>query len=825
MSVESIAAASHPTLNFDSPALNADGATLNSPGVPMNAGTGSSDADADVTVAGSDASDPVFEEEQRHLSETYATLCELERGISARLEANRSEMQRFKENADDELSTDVDRGDDGDDYSASMETYAAYAAINNVVDSFNISIDMDEENLARTRQLIHKAYFAKVRLKFAHRAEPRDIYLGSTGMTDADHRQLVVDWRSPVAETYYNQQTGPTSYVANGRTIHADLQLRRQFDVEEDRLNAYFDTTVAIQDPLLLASLSQRRTSQLAAITATIQREQNEIIRHEDVPALLVRGVAGSGKTSVMLQRIAYLLYQQREKLNADQVYLISPNPVFAHYIKNVLPELGEKNPHTMLWSELMALIGPGDRSLGDDVSPETLARIDERVAGGFALEPDDVSEVRVGERVLLSAAQIWRCVEKYARRDPVGPRLATLIEEDLLEKLQRRVAQLVTSDAVHNEMLLLDDEEQDRIFGGPINPIEEDELAEDARIYLDDLCASAFEQIEHGGWLRLDRVGMRMLGRQSLSALEWVYLKMVVMGKVDNAARFVMVDEVQDYSAAQLMVLARYFARAHFIMLGDPNQAIHSGTASFDEIRALFERVRGGVSYCELMTSYRSSPEITALFSSLLPEDERLRVSSVLRPGVAPRIVACGEDVDGYRDTLVAAIEAARTGRLADAGDGDEGGSVAAGEMGASGIGASKPAGGVLADGASAEGEAEGLTAVIVNSKRRVKWLGDLLVEAMGERAPQVIREGDALPERGVVLIDLRLAKGLEFDRVIIADAQASEFPGDDLSRRRLYTAISRATQQVMIVSQGELTPLLDGAAEALAGGVTPEA
>ncbi|MBS5451525.1 MAG: UvrD-helicase domain-containing protein [Coriobacteriia bacterium] len=759
MAVEPTAADSNPTLNPDSSPLNPPSTPLNSQEAPLNAVSGVEDCDAP-------ADDPVFIEEQRHLSQTYATLCELERSISDRLESDRAEMQQFKENADDELSTDVDRGDDGDDFSASMETYAAYAAMNNVVDSFNISIDMAEENLARTRQLIHHAYFAKVRLKFAHRDEPRDIYLGSTGMTDADHRQLVVDWRSPVAETYYNQQTGPMSYVANGRTIHADLQLRRQFDLAEDKLHAYFDTTVAIEDPLLLASLSQRRSSQLAAITATIQREQNLIIRHADVPALLVRGVAGSGKTSVMLQRIAYLLYQQRASLNANQVYLLSPNPVFARYIKNVLPELGEKNPHTLLWSELMERIGPGDRNLGADVSPEDLLLIDER-AKDLVLDPDDVRELRAGERVLMSGPQVWRCVEKYLRKDPtVGPRLSALVEDDLAEKLERRIAQLVGDDKVHADMLALDADEQDRVFGGPINPIEEDELAECARTYLDDLCAPLFAQIESGGWLRLDRVGMRMLGKQSLTALEWVYLKMVVMGKVDPAAKLVMVDEVQDYSVTQLMVLARYFSRAHFLMLGDPNQAIRPGTASFDDIRALFERERGGVSECELMTSYRSSPEITALFSSLLPEDERLRVSSVLRPGIEPSVKACA-DLDEYRSTLVGAIESAR-------------------------------------------GEGDGLTAVVVNSRRRVKWLGDLLGEAMGERAPQPIFEGDALPPSGVVLIDLRLAKGLEFDRVIIADAQAEEFPGDDLSRRRLYTAISRATQRVTIVAQGDLTPLL---------------
>ena len=223
-------------------------------------------------------------------------------------------------------------------------------------------------------------------------------------------------------------------------------------------------------------------------------------------------------------------------------------------------------------------------------------------------------------------------------------------------------------------------------------------------------------------------------------------------------------------------MVLARYFARAHFLMLGDPNQAIRPGTAGFDEIHAVFEAERGQVDECELMTSYRSSPEITALFARLLPEDERIKLSSVRRPGEEPRIVACA-DLDAYRAAMVAAVR------------------EAAGE--------------------------EGLAAVVVNSPARVRWLSKLLTEEMGDEAPTVVREGSTLPERGVVLIDLALAKGLEFDRVIVPDAQAEEFPaGDDLARRRLYTAVSRATQHVTVVAQGELTPLLADAAGANGAG-----
>jgi len=700
--------------------------------------------------------DPVFAQEQEHLSATHAKLRELEHDVAERLAANLREVQDFRSVMNEELSQNFD----GDDIS--METYAEYAVMNNVVDSFNIAIDLDGQTLARIRQLLRKPYFAKVVLDFPGKDELREVYLGSTGVADESHRQLIVDWRSPVAETYYNQQTGPMSYLVEGRKVNVDLKLRRQFDLEADRLKTYFDTTVAIEDPLLLASLAAGRTASLQAITATIQREQNQVIRHEDVPALLVKGIAGSGKTSVMLQRIAYLLFRERKSLNADQVYLISPNPVFARYIQNVLPELGEKNPHTLMWSELVKRLGPGDRSLGNDVPPQTLKRIDTGISK-LKLEADDLNEVRVGDRCLISVPQMWRVVEKFLKRVAPGPRLALLVEEDLIGKLERKVEQLVSKSSVQDEMLALDDDEQERIFGHVIAPLTDEDLRECTRQYLDHICKPAFEMLENTGWLRFDRVGMRLLGQQSISGAEWIYLKMAFTGKVDASAKFVMVDEVQDYSVTQLTVLARYFSRAHFLLLGDPNQAVRPGTASFDEIRGVFERARGSVSECFLMTSYRSSPQITELFARLMPHDERIQISSVQHAGGEPRMAAF-QEVDAYRDALVDEVRAMRSSGC--------------------------------------------LGAVIVNSKRRVHWLGKLLQDAMGDDAPLVMREGSALPREGVVVIDLELAKGLEFDRIVLADASAEEFPaGDDVARRRLYVAISRATQQVALFAQGELT------------------
>lgn len=705
--------------------------------------------------------DKIFAEEQAHLSKVYGQLQELERTASERLEANLAEIREYKSNMREEIAPDFE----GDDLS--METYANVAAANSVIESFNLANDADVETINRLRLLLKKPYFAHIRLQIAGKPTARDIYLGSTGMADELHRRIVVDWRSPVAEAYYNQDMGQTSYWANGREIKADLQLRRQFDIERDVLKCYFDTSVAIEDPLLLASLTSQRSSQLQAITATIQKEQNAVIRHENVPAMLVRGVAGSGKTSVLLQRIAFLLFRDRESLRADQVYLVTPNPVFKKYIANVLPELGEKNPNALTWAELMELVGPGDRSLGAETAAESLKRIDEGLKT-LQLEPEDMHDIVAGEHQLLSAQQIWKTVERFLGRTKPGPRLCCVVEEDLLDKLDARINQLATSAAMKDEVTTMDPDEQERIFGRLVDPNDEEDVAACTRDYVEQLCAPFVEMVENAGWLRLDRIGMRMLGASSLTAIEWLYLKVQLAGKVDEAAKLVVIDEVQDYSAAQLMVLARYFCNARFLMLGDENQAIWEGTASFAQIEELFKDVRGTIATCKLMTSYRSSPEITAVFTTLMKRDEGMNVSSVRRPGHTVKFKECLDDEE-YFQALETALESGRN-----------------------------------------EG---GLCAVIASNGRRTRWLDRKLRDRMGELAPRLMDGKGRLPEAGCVLLDLKLAKGLEFDRVIVADAQADEYGDDELSKHRLYTAISRATQHLTLVSQGKMTPLLDEA------------
>ncbi len=702
----------------------------------------------------SPAQDPVFEAEQRHLSETYATLRSMAADLVAKMDKNSKDVAADKLAMVDELSVNLAS------YADAMETYADFATVNRVIDAYNMTQSVDAEKLNSIRLLLGQPYFAKVVLQFKPGEDPKELYIGTAGVSDDSYRRLVVDWRSPVAEVYYNQDNGPTSYQANGRTINVDLKLRRQFDVDKDRLNAYFDTTVAIQDSLLLASLSKQRSAKMQSITATIQKEQNQVIRHEDVPALLVNGIAGSGKTSVLMQRIAYLFYQQRESLDPSQVFLITPNPVFQSYIDNVLPDLGERNPECLTWNEFLQQLMPPDRTGGQvNVALDRLERIDAACAG-FAFDPHDFKEVHCNGDRLLSVGQILQVAAKF-KNIPAGPHLVSLMRDELAHRLDTRLKQIATSDRILDELSALSPDEQVALFRETFDAQDEDEARVWAQQYVDDRYAAARKAVENDDWLRIDRIGMRLLGVENLVPVEWLYLKMALTGLGNPDAKYVMIDEVQDYTAAQLTVLARYFRRAHFLLLGDQNQAIGPDTATFDDVKAVFQKARGSVEECRLMTSYRSSPAITALFAGLLADEERLRISSIRRQEEAPAIIECATEEERDRE-LVRVIEAA-----------------------------------------SAD---EGLTAVILPQKHQAKQLQ----KKLGDGASPLIDADATLPTSGVVLTSLKLAKGLEFDHVIVPEASERTFPDDPLSRRRLYTTVSRATGRITLLAQGKLTSLL---------------
>ena len=706
----------------------------------------------------------IFEEEQAHLTQTHGKLSAMKEELEERINAISEKAAKEKQDIRSNLSLNFDSDTD------SMETYFEFEAMSHSITQYNIEQDAATEKLGRVKRLLKAPYFARVKLQFDPTEEPEDYYIGSAGVSENAYEHLVIDWRSPIAETYYNQENGKTFYTVNGNRVDVDLQLRRQYNLEEDRLFSFFDTQVAIEDPMLLQSLASSRTDKMKAITATIQKEQNAVIRCADVPVLLVNGIAGSGKTSVLLQRIAYLFYRQRENLRPDQVYLLTINPVFRQYIDQVLPDLGEENPRTITWRDFVHIANAPDKGPYEPAKEADLVKI-ERALKSLRLEEEDFRPVMQKGRCVLSRREIKKAAEGLTRIE-TGVRLMNILADRLTEIARDKIRRMERDDKRNYDVEMAAGTEPETEGSGqaasaaafnsmdPYAETDEPGFREQNRIR--NQYGGAFSAIGHFAFLDIERIGCRILGRKKLTSAEWIWLKILLTGMGDKNVRYVMIDEVQDYTAAQLMVLRRYFGSAKFMMLGDEFQAIRQGTASFGKIRELF----GQVEEFPLLTSYRSSPEITEIFTGLLPREKRIRTASVQRPGTAPVRMACASTED-YLLRLKSLINAAK--------------------------------------------QDKGLTAVICGNRRSL----ERIVELLGEDAPPVIRRNQALPAGGVFLITPELVKGLEFDGVILPDADPQMYPEDNLSRHRLYTAVSRAIRRLSILAEGELTGLLENNAE----------
>ncbi|MBQ7658511.1 MAG: ATP-binding domain-containing protein [Butyrivibrio sp.] len=671
-----------------------------------------------------------FNLEQEHLTATYNKLLNMKKDLEDKIVSLDEKAMEEKNDIRDNL-----RFDYADD-ETSFETLGEIEVWNRYIDSYNVEVNSLGRRLNTITKLLESPYFAKVTLQFDPSEEPESYYIGRASISENRYQQMIIDWRSPIAEVYYNQENGHTHYSVDDREIPVDLKLRRQFDLTKNKLNAYFDTQIAIEDPMLLASLSQTRSDKMQAITATIQKEQNTIIRYPDVPVLLVDGIAGSGKTSVLLQRIAYLFYQKRNTLRPDQVCLMTLNPVFRDYIDNVLPDLGESNPVTVTWQEFLTKLHVpcGDNSQ-DYTDPESLELIRDGLLS-LVPEEDDFFDVKQKEKLVLSKSDILSVVRHFDKF-PMGVRLIQIASDELEQRAK-------------NSLRNMDNDNGEESESAPGSEKAEDNLIEND-------FGGALSNIRHCSWVNVKHVAQRILGRDDITAAEWLYTKILLTGICDKNMRYVMVDEIQDYTMAQLQVLFKYYPNARFMLLGDEFQSIRRGTLTFGAIEDFAKSENKSFALLPLMTSYRCSPEITDKFASILPDAKKMLVSSVKRPGEKTFSKACRSDKEYYAELKKLIKEYS---------------------------------------------EMDGLTAVICRNPLSI----DKIISALGKDAPSEITLQDALPESGAFLIELALAKGLEFDHVILADADADNYPNDEIGDHCLYTAMSRATQHLAVLAKGKL-------------------
>lgn len=289
-----------------------------------------------------------------------------------------------------------------------METYTSITQQSMMLAGQERSLQHAENTRYRLLRMYNSPYFGRIDFTEKGSSDTEKIYIGIASVLDEQTQTYwVYDWRAPVSSLFYDYSPGPANYETPMGTISGTLDLKRQFMIRGGEIKAMFNTGITIGDEVLQHILGQRTDDHMKSIVATIQKEQNQIIRDDRHRVLIVQGAAGSGKTSVALQRVAYLLYKHRQTLNSDNMVLFSPNALFNSYISSVLPELGEANMQQTTYQDYLQL------RLGSQFQVEDAYEQMEAMLHTYG-DPGD--EIRRSSIRFKSSKAFVDIIEKYAR-------------------------------------------------------------------------------------------------------------------------------------------------------------------------------------------------------------------------------------------------------------------------------------------------------------------------------------------------------------------------------------------------------------------------
>ncbi|MGX6443524.1 RNA polymerase recycling motor HelD [Neobacillus sp. K501] len=291
-----------------------------------------------------------FQLEQIRLKNVLGIISERISSLKEETAQRRNEVVHIRKHFWDEIKVNIDSFDDF------LETIIGLRQEAQALSVSQSTHRHAAKRLSTLRRMQEIPYFGRIDFTEEGTSTPEKVYIGISTLTDESGDDfLVYDWRAPISSIYYDYQPGgPANYTTPGGVIHGKLENKWQYLIRGNELQSMFDTSLTIGDEILQKVLGKGTDKQMHNIVATIQQEQNRIIRHDRGRLLIVHGAAGSGKTSAALQRIAYLLYKYRDRLNADQIILFSPNSLFNHYVSNVLPELGEENMQQVTFQEYL---------------------------------------------------------------------------------------------------------------------------------------------------------------------------------------------------------------------------------------------------------------------------------------------------------------------------------------------------------------------------------------------------------------------------------------------------------------------------------------
>ncbi|MGN4123546.1 RNA polymerase recycling motor HelD [Lysinibacillus sphaericus] len=290
-----------------------------------------------------------FQQEQKRVVNVMETITEQISRLKEETSQRKNEVVNIRKHFWDEIKVNMDTFDDF------LETVIGLRQEAQALSVSQSTHKHASKRLSTLRRMQKVPYFGRIDFIEEGMSTQEQIYIGISSLMDKSGEDfLIYDWRSPISSVYYDYQPGPAQYATPGGIIQGKLEKKWQYLIRGGVLQSMFDTSLTIGDEILQQVLGQGTDKHMHSIVATIQQEQNRIIRHDDGRLLIVHGAAGSGKTSAALQRIAYLLYKYRDSLNADQIILFSPNSMFNSYVSNVLPELGEENMQQVTFQEYL---------------------------------------------------------------------------------------------------------------------------------------------------------------------------------------------------------------------------------------------------------------------------------------------------------------------------------------------------------------------------------------------------------------------------------------------------------------------------------------
>ncbi len=743
--------------------------------------------------------------EQAHLEDVVGKIKKSEGQLREHMEVAEEDLKVINNAFDD-----IHLGMDGD--SISMDAALSIHQQQQMLDERNNSWQQSKQRLGILKKLEKNPFFA--RLDFQEKGEPKKetVYIGLSSFTDKNDHFLVYDWRAPISSIYYDGKLGKVTYMTPDGEQEVDLFLKRQFLVENGKIRAYFDTQETIGDQMLLEVLDGKSSTHMKGIVKTIQKEQNKIIRDTKSKLLFVQGAAGSGKTSAILQRIAFLLYRYRGTLTSSQVVMFSPNSLFNDYIKDVLPEMGEQNMVQMTYKQFLARRLPNltVESLAQQF--ETVVDADNKNIGKFVSDVEffnimtnyskllDQSgmafkDIKFQGKVFISKEKIQEIYYSYGPQYNLGNRLDATVDR-LIKLLHRKIGAEMRSKWVAERIENLSKEQLQALYSTADqefkNGDEENRFL--ARKIVTAMLQGVYKNIKRLRFLNVAANYLNFLkavpqitdlNKWDITAEQWknyvdnfvksftnkqismnnlspyLYLYDLVTGRHGELEmKFVFMDEIQDYTPFQLAYMKFKFPRARYTMLGDLNQSIFTKKNSqtlLSEAQKLFDADETRV--VQLVHSYRSTKQITDFTKAILTNGQKIEPFN--RDGDLPNMYCAKDEQESLQQVKAQLAE---------------------------------------------NDEHNFTTAIIAKTLEDAEHLHDQLKEN-GVKSTLIRSENQRLAA-GTIVLPSFLAKGLEFDAVIMWDASKDKFSEDE--QQLVYTIASRAMHKLTITSIGEFSQLL---------------